>query len=191
EALADFQIENGQGDGNPGAALHDLVQIAVARIVVIDQVAREAHLVEQVIVQREHPLLGKGVVCNAPLDGDRDAVELGQVLGDVEIGVDVLGEHQARLGEIELIPRNDLREMLQPGVHAARLEKSATLKPRSHRLAKYAAPPRSTSPVTAAARVVPDASSHQVAGPMASHKASAMAARAAATLSANIPQPGW
>src|SRR5205823_6304453 len=167
-----------------------IFQIAVARIVVIDQVAREAHLVEQVIVQREHPLLGKGVVCNTPLDGDRDAVELGKVLGDDEIGVDVLGEHQTRLGEIELIARNDLREMLEPGVHAARLEKSPSLKPRSHRLAKYAAPPRSTSPVSAAARTTPDAASHQGVGSIASHRTRPMAAMAAATLRANAPQPG-
>src|SRR5439155_26603784 len=162
----------------------------VARIVVIHQVAREAHFVEQVIVQGEHPLLGKGVAREALLDGDSDAVELGEVLGNVQVRVDILGEHQARLREVELIPRDDLREMLEPGVHAARLEKSPSRNPSSHRLAKYTAPPRSTSPVTAAARVTPDAASHQGAGPMASHKASAMAVKAAVTLSANIPQPG-
>src|SRR5439155_2896282 len=146
--------------------------------------------VEQVIVEGERPLLGKGVAREALLDGDGDAVELGEVLGNVQVRINILGEHQAHLGEIELIPRNDLREMLEPGVHAARLEKSPSLKPSSHRLAKYAAPPRSTSPVSAAARFAPDAASHQGAGAIASHKTRPMTASAAATLRANTPQPG-
>ena len=72
QALADFEIENGQRDRDPGAPLHDLVQIAVAGIVVIADVAREAHLAEQVVVQREHFLLGKSVA--------RDAFQKGNAL---------------------------------------------------------------------------------------------------------------
>src|SRR2546427_8180384 len=189
EAFADFQIENGQGDGNPGAALHDLVQVAVARIVVIDQVAREAHFVEQVVVQREHPLLGKGVAREALLDGNRDTVELGEVLGNVQIRVNVLSEHQARLGEIELISRHDFCEMLESGVHAERLEKCLSRNPRIQRAPKYAAPPRSTRPAIAAARVAPEAPSHQRSGPIASHNTTAIVARATATLSVNTLHP--
>src|SRR5207245_2725825 len=168
---------------------HDVVLVVVAGIVATGQVALEEHFAKQAAVQCEHCLLGKGVAREALLDGDRDTVELGEVLGNVQIRVNVLSEHQARLGEIELISRHDFCEMLEPGVHAERLEKSLSRNPRIQRAPKYAAPPRSTRPAIAAARVAPEAPSHQRSGPIASHNTTAIVARASATLSVNILHP--
>ncbi len=117
---ADFEIENGQRDRNPGAPLHDLVQIAVAGIVVVADVAREAHLVEQVVVQREHFLLGKGIARDALPDRRRDIVEPPEVGRYIDVRIDILSEHKARFGEIELVARNDFGEMLEHRIHSGR-----------------------------------------------------------------------
>src|SRR6266581_166809 len=120
QALADFEIENGQRDRNPGAPLHDLVQIAVAGIVVVADVAREAHVVEQVVVQREHFLLGKSVARDALPDRRRDSVEPPEIGRYIDVWIDILGEHKARFGEIELVARNDFGEMLEHRIHSGR-----------------------------------------------------------------------
>src|SRR5262245_11617590 len=117
EALPDLQIEDRQRDRYSRAPLHHFAQIAVARIVIIDQLPRKAHLVEQVVVQRQHPLLGKRVPCQALLDRNGDAVELAEILGNIQIRIDVLSEHEARLGEVELVARDDLGEAFEARVH--------------------------------------------------------------------------
>jgi len=94
------------------------------------------------------------------------------------------------LGEIELIPRDDFRENARAGRSRGASRKVPGRKPSSHRLAKLRGPAEEHESRDRGRPRPADAPSHQAAEPIANHKARAIAARAAATLSENAPQPG-
>src|SRR4029453_17414837 len=56
-AAADLYVDEREGDRNPGTAVDHLVQVAVARVVVLLAVAAEAELLEQVVVERHNGAL--------------------------------------------------------------------------------------------------------------------------------------
>src|SRR5262249_7611381 len=144
DAAADFHVKDCKRDRDAGLALDDLVQIAVARVVVVVGVAPEAEVVEEELVQRDDGLLDGGPLREAGTRAQRHALDLAEVALDVEARIGVLGDHQAGAREVDavLFLAQDTLESLQRAHQAApRREKSRRRKPKAKRTAPYAAAP--------------------------------------------------
>ena len=136
-APADHHVEHRERDGNADLAVHHLVQIAVARVVVRLGVAGVAELVEQELVQRRHALLRLRGLRHLAAQPHRHALDLAEIALDVELRISVLRDHQAGAREIDapVVAGDELGESLERDAHhsAARREKSRRRKPKANR----------------------------------------------------------
>src|SRR5581483_9992865 len=118
-----------------------------------------------------------------------EPLDLAEVAFDVEAGIGVLRDEQARPGEIDvrLVAADELLEL---GHTAPRRWKSRTRKPSAARQARYANAPAATSPAIAGSLRCQGAASHHAASPIAKYSTAAITATARPTLPRNTPQPG-
>src|SRR5581483_11957152 len=135
-------------DRNAGPAVDDFVQVAVARVVVVVGVPGEPQLVEQELVERHDALFHAGMLGQLRAQPRGEPLDLAEVAFDVEPGIGVLRDEQARPGEIDvrLVAADELLEL---GHTAPRRWKSRTRKPSAARQARYANAPAATSPAIA------------------------------------------
>ena len=78
-------------------ALQHEVEVAVPRVVVVVDVAREAELLEEEAVEQAQPLHRRGVAGDARLQPRSESVDLGEDALAVERGIVVLGDRERRL----------------------------------------------------------------------------------------------
>ena len=107
-----FHVEQRQRDRDAGAPIEHFVQEAVARILVVHLVADEAHLAEQILVQRHHLRVAIGIDSRRRLAGGcrrvvdaaprflADRVELVEIRARVEGWIFDARDHQRRDGEV-------------------------------------------------------------------------------------------
>ncbi len=139
DAPADLHVDDGERDRDAGLAVDHVVEIAVARVIVVARIAHEAEIAEQELVQRDHLLLGAAAVLHARAQADRQAFNLREVALDVEPGISVLGDEEADAREVDariVLPDREL-ERLERRAHqpAPRREKSRRRKPNAARQA--------------------------------------------------------
>src|SRR5687767_7414044 len=98
KAACDFQIDGRQGDRYSHAALENVVEEAVSRIVVVFGVASESQFVEQHAIDRTDRVnrrvggsFGPDAVCNL--------VQLVDIRSDFELGIFLASHQQSRFGE--------------------------------------------------------------------------------------------
>ena len=111
-----------QGDRDAGAAIDHVVEVAVAGVVVLLDVAAEALLLEQVAVERHDRALGARLVVEPLPERDAHLVEAHQVGADVEVGVLLGRDEQGRLREVQLAvgPGEDVLEPVTGGLERIR-----------------------------------------------------------------------
>jgi hypothetical protein len=117
QALADLQVQDRQRDRRAGAPLQHLVEVAVARIVIVARISREAQFVEQIPVQYHYLLLGERAPRQAALDRRRVRIDARKVMRDVQVGVCVLRDQQAGRGEAEILPAQQRGKLVQSVLH--------------------------------------------------------------------------
>ena len=105
ETRAALHVDEGQRDGYAEPAAQDVVQHAVAWIVVVGHVAREADLVEEVVV--EYVDLGERLVGqrNAVTDGSGQRIQQRKLFVDVHVRLGVCGNEQGAEGKVNLLIR--------------------------------------------------------------------------------------
>ena len=94
DAPPDLHVEHRQRDGDPGAPVDDLVQVRVARIVVVVRVAAKAQVVEQEFVQRDDAVFGRRIVRETRAQLLREALELADIAVDIQPWVGILRDLQ-------------------------------------------------------------------------------------------------
>src|SRR5262249_32977623 len=136
----DFHVEQRQRDRNPGPAIEYLVQKAVARILIMQLVADEVELLEEVVVEGDHASVAIGIdvrgclaghdrrVGDAPLPLAPDRVELVEIRSGVQLRVLDAGNHQCRDREIRVGTESGMAEGANELVlnHWQRRERSRT-----------------------------------------------------------------
>ena len=117
-APRDLHEDGGERDRDAGATVDHLVEVAVAGVVVLVDVAAEAQLLEQVAVERHDRALGTRLVVEPLPERDAHLVEAHQVAADVEVGVLLGRDEQGRLREVQLAvgPREDVLEPATGGL---------------------------------------------------------------------------
>ena len=103
ETAAGFHEHNGKRDGDAGAAVEDVVQEAVARIVVALPVAAKAERLKKVAAQRCEERRRVAGVSGAPGCLPADFIQLGEVGRRVERGILRAGDEERRLVERDLL----------------------------------------------------------------------------------------
>ena len=103
ETASDFHVDDGQGDGNAALAVQHLVQVAVARVVVIFHVAGEALLHEQELVEGYQGIFEPGLRRQALLHAGGELINLAQVGLDVQAGVFLDRDEQRRFRQVQLL----------------------------------------------------------------------------------------
>jgi len=101
DPAGDLQVHDAQGDRDAEATVEDLVEVRVPRVVVVRLVPAEPLVPEEMTVHGLDPCgeWRRGV--DAPGEGGREGVEPGEVRVDVEVGVRVEGDQEARLPEVD------------------------------------------------------------------------------------------
>jgi hypothetical protein len=101
DAAPDFHVQHRQRERNARAPVEDLVQVAVARIVVVLRIPRVAEFREQELVERGDPLLGAVRVRQAAAQPGRQALDLAEVAVDVQARVGILCDQEARARQVD------------------------------------------------------------------------------------------
>ena len=130
DAPTDLHVENRKGDRDAGLALDHLVEVAVARVVILVGIAAVAEIVEQELVQRHDTLLGGRALRHARAQAHGEALDLAEVALDVEARISVLRDHQAGARKIEMrvLACHQLLKRIERD-HAPRREKCLGRKP--------------------------------------------------------------
>ncbi len=103
DAPADLHVEDRQRQRDARLALDHVVEIAVARIVVLDVVAGEADFLEQVAVDRGQARRQVQVAVELRAQRVGIGIDLGGVAGGVEVGVLVAGDQQGGVEQRQLV----------------------------------------------------------------------------------------
>src|SRR4051812_844912 len=91
-ALRKLYPEDGQRDLDAAARAQHHVEIAVVRVAIVVDVAAEAQVTEEELVERAQPLQCRGVGWNAALQAREQLVDVTQHQLQVEIGIFILRE---------------------------------------------------------------------------------------------------
>ena len=139
DAAAHRHVEHRERDRDAHLAVHDLVQVAVARVVVRLGVAAVAEVLEQELVQRRDALLRCEGLRHAAAQAHRHALDVAEIALHFETGIGILRDQQAGMREVDaqVLARKQLGERLERHRHQAapRREKSRGRKPKSARQA--------------------------------------------------------
>ena len=136
---ADFHVQDGQRNRNAAAALDHIVEVAVARIVVVVRVARKFEVVEQELVKRNDFFLRIRVRRQASAQARRHPFDFAKVPVHVQIPVSIRRHQQARLGKAVTVflVRKQIGKTIGGGhtYSTPRREKSRSRKPKAARQA--------------------------------------------------------
>ena len=167
DAPAELHVEDRHRDRHAGTAIDHFIEIAVARVVVILGVAPVAELFVQKLVEQRHDAVFAG--CRgreARAQPRRHPFDFADVALDVEVGIGVLRDQQARA-------RGSMRASSREMSWAKGWRATPTIRPRGANGGRKPRPrhapaiphPRTTSPSTAGTLSCQLAASHQPAVP--------------------------